>query len=126
QRDEEPSKGRRSDRDDGLPVHAGERSKVSTARAENGSDPAPLIGTLADFSFNGDGNDGLVDFFLDPNFACRLAGAMPFSDLVQHLTHALWADGNILASICAVAGDAEKRRPFMGKIVDQRLFGQTA
>lgn len=43
---------------------------------------------------------------------------MAFSDLGQHLTNAIWTDGNILAGISTFARGCWQGRPFMGKIVD--------
>lgn len=81
----EAAERERTDGGDSLPVHACERGKASATRAEDGGVPAPLIGALADFGFDGDGHDGLVDFPFHHDISHRLALDVPFSDPGQAL-----------------------------------------
>jgi len=47
---------------------------------------------------------------------------MAFPNLDQHPTHAIRAYGCVLAGISTFAGSGRERRPFLGQIVDQRIF----
>src|SRR5690606_15467909 len=98
----------------------------SATRAQDGGDPAPLIRMLADFSFDADGNDRLVDLLFDHDFAKGLGFLMAPFHIGQNLSHAVEFHGGTLTGISTLARDGWQRSPFTGKVVDESVFGKPA